>query len=464
MQGQCRAMRAARRHALPAAIFLGIAAFGGCDAAQSETLANVFAEAQQRNPTLRASRANYDAALARVPLARSRLLPQIAAGASLSDNAQSDSENPLLQKFGFPTNWDYIARDANLTATQALYDPGDRISVKQAELDAGVAYIQWTQSNQNLLVQVTSAYFDVLAAQDTLRSLREQSKAIAEQLEAAKRNFAAGNGTIVDVRDAQARNDLTAARLIAAQNQIELARSALEQLAGRTHGTLAGLRPGIQLPTLSGTVQTWVKKAEQKNLGVEQARMALDVARLENRKASAANLPTVNAYARLDHASTSGGSTLFPFGNRADVASLGVQVQIPIFAGYAVQSHVQETAHLLDKAQADLDSARLAAAQRARAAYFSLETGRAQVKALEAAIASSRSALRANETGYKVGVRVNIDVLNALSQLFETQRQADKARYDVLVNELRLKDVAGQLGLGDLDAMNALLRSSPPRQ
>ena len=457
-------MGAARRRAFSTALVLGLAGFVWCGAAQSETLAKVFAEAQRHNPALRAAQANYDAALARVPLARSRLLPQIAAGASLSDNAQSNSENPLLQKFGFPTNWDYIARDVNLTATQALYRPQERIGVKQAEIAARIAYMQWTQENQNLLVQVASAYFEVLAAQDTARSLREQSKAIAQQLEAAKRNFAAGNGTIVDVRDAQARNDLTAAQLIAAQNQIELARSALEQLAGKLPGTLAELTPGIRLPALAGTVQTWAQTAEQKNLGVEQARMALDVARLESHKASAANLPTVDAYARLDRASTSGGSNLFPFGTRAEVASIGVQVQFPIFAGYAVQSHVQETAHLLDKAQANLDSVRLAAAQSARAAYFGAESGRAQVRALEAAIASSQSALRANETGYKVGVRVNIDVLNALSQLFEAQRQADKARYDVLVNELRLKYATGQLGLGDLDAVNALLRPSPPRQ
>ncbi|MBW4048200.1 MAG: TolC family outer membrane protein [Proteobacteria bacterium] len=455
-------MPAARCRAFSTALVVALAGLGWCGATQSATLAQVFAEAQQHNPALRASQANYDAALARVPLARSRLLPQIAAGASLSDNAQSNSENPLLQKFGFPTNWDYIARDVNLTATQALYRPAERIGVNQAEIAARIAYTQWTQDNQNLLVQVASAYFDVLAAQDSVRSLREQSKAIAQQLEAARRNFAAGSGTIVDVRDAQARNDLIAAQLIAEQNQIELARSALEQLSGKPTGTLAELTPGIRLPALAGSVESWARTAEEKNLAVEQARMALDVARLEARKASAANLPTVDAYARLDRASTSGGSTLFPFGTRAEVASIGVQVQIPIFTGYAVQSHVQETEHLLDKAQANLDSVRLAAAQSARAAYFGLESGRAQVRALEAAIASSQSALRANETGYKVGVRVNIDVLNALSQLFETQRQADKARYDVLVNELKLKYAAGKLRLGDLDAVNALLRSSRP--
>jgi len=122
-----------------------------------------------------------------------------------------------------------------------------------------------------------------------------------------------------------------------------------------------------------------------------------------------------------------------------------------------VQSDVEQTAHLLEKSQSDLDSARLAAAQQARAAYLSVQSGLAQVKALDAAIASSRSSLQANETGFKVGMRVNIDVLNALSQLYEPQRQADKARYDVLVNTLRLKNAAGELDRRDIDTLSALL-------
>ena len=122
-----------------------------------------------------------------------------------------------------------------------------------------------------------------------------------------------------------------------------------------------------------------------------------------------------------------------------------------------MQSDVEQTAHLLEKSQSDLDSARLAAAQQARAAYLSVQSGLAQVKALDAAIASSRSSLQANETGFKVGMRVNIDVLNALSQLYEPQRQADKARYDVLVNTLRLKNAAGELDRRDIDTLSALL-------
>lgn len=446
-----------RQPTLRLGLALGLS-LGMTHLAWSETLAQVFAQAQRHNPALRSAQANYRAALSRVPLARSRLLPQIAAGASLSANAQDNSDNPLLQRFGMPTQWNYTARDLNLTATQALYRPADDIGVSQAEIAARIAYLRLVQENQNLMVQVAARYFDVLAAQDSLRSLQEQQKAMARQVKSAQGNFDAGNGTIVDVRDAQARADLTSAQVLAAQNRLELARSGLQQVAGVTPGSLAGLTPGVRLPAPRGGLLDWARKAEQGNLGVDQARLAVENARLAAKKAGTGNLPTVSAYARIDHASTSGGSALFPFGNRADVASIGVQAQFPLFTGYAVQSQVQETAHLLDKSQADLDSARAAAAQSARAAYLGVQSGMAQVRALDAAIASSRSSVQANETGYKVGMRVNIDVLNALSQWFETRRQADKARYDVLVDDLRLKDAAGQLDIRDLQAVSALLQ------
>ncbi|MDD4886363.1 MAG: TolC family outer membrane protein [Thiomonas sp.] len=429
-------------------------------AARAETLAQTFALAQQHNPSLRSAQASYQASLSRVPQARSRLLPQLVAGANLSANAQDNSDNPLLQKFGMPTQWNYTARDVNLVATQALYQPADHIGVKEADVAARIAYLKFVQEDQSLMVRVAAHYFDVLAAQDSLRSLKEQEKAVAQQVNSAQANFNAGNGTIVDVRDAQARVDLTAAQVLAAENQLALAHSSLRQLVGTPMQTLAPLPSATALEAPAGNLQDWARKAQAHNLGVDQARLGVELAQLGAQKAEAGNLPTVSAYARMDHNATTGGSPLFPFSNRANVASIGVQMRWPLFTGYAVQSDVEQTAHLLDKSQADLDAARLAAAQDARAAYLSVQSGLAQVKALDAAIASSRSSLQANETGFKVGMRVNIDVLNALSQLYETQRQADKARYDVLVNTLRLKNAAGQLDRRDVDALSALLEQA----
>ena len=434
---------------------LGLALTGAADA---QTLAQTFALAQQNNPALRSAQANYQAALAGVPFARSRLLPQLVAGAGVSANAHDNSDNPLLAKFGMPTHWNYTERDINLVVTQALYQPADRIGVQQAEIAARIAYLKVIQQNQTLMLQVASRYFDVLAAQDALRSIEEQQKAVVQQRVSAQANFDAGNGTIVDVRDAQARADLTAAQMLAAKNQLQLTRTSLEQVVGATMASSATpLAANAALQPPAGNLHDWVRQAEEHNLGVEQAQLGVELARLSVHKARSGDRPTVSAYARVDHDATSVGGPLFPFGNRANVASVGVQLRWALVTGGAVQSDVEQTAHLLDKSQADLDAARLAAAQEARSAYLSLESGLSQVKALDAAIASSRSSLQANETGFKVGMRVNIDVLNALSQLYETQRQADRARYDVLINMLRLKDAAGQLEPRDIDALSALL-------
>ena len=430
-------------------------------AARAETLAQTFALAQQHNPALRSALANYQAALSGIPFARSRLLPQLVAGVGISANAHDNSENPLLAKFGMPTSWNYTERDINLVATQALYQPGDRIGVKQAELAARIAYLKFIQQNQTLMLQVASHYFDGLAAQDTLHSLEEQQKAVVQQRASAQANFDAGNGTIVDVRDAQARADLVAAQILAAKNQLQLAQTSSEQIVGAPmRGPLAPLAPDASLQPPVGSLHDWVRKAEEHSLGVDQAQLGVQLAQLSAQKARTGDLPTVSAYARVDHDATSVGGPLFPFGNRANVASVGVQLRWALITGGAVQSDIEQTAHLLDKSQADLDTARLAAAQAARSAYLSLQSGLSQVKALDAAIASSRSSLQANETGFKVGMRVNIDVLNALSQLYETQRQADRTRYDMLVNTLRLKDAAGQLAPADIDALSALL--TPP--
>lgn len=427
---------------------------------EAETLAQVFTLAQQHNPTLRSAQANYRAALSGVPLARSRLLPQLTAGANLSASAQDNSDNPLLQKFGMPTQWNYTSRDVNLVATQALYQPADHLGVEQADVAARIAYLKFVQQDQDLMLQVAARYFDVLAAQDSLHSLKEQEKAVVQQLKSAQANFDAGNGTIVDVRDAQARVDLTAAQVLAAQNQLQLARNSLQQVVGAPVRTLAPLPRSTALAPPVGDMGVWARKAEEHNLGVDEALLSVKLAQLGAQKADTGYKPTVSAYARLDHNATSGGSTLFPFSNRANVATVGVQMRWPLFTGYAVQSDVEQTAHLLEKSQSDLDAARLNAAQAARAAYLSVQSGLAQVKALDAAIASSRSSLQANETGFKVGMRVNIDVLNALSQLYETQRQADQARYDVLVNMLRLKSAAGQLDRRDVEHLSALLEPS----
>ena len=198
-----------------------------------------------------------------------------------------------------------------------------------------------------------------------------------------------------------------------------------------------------------------MKLAESTHPVVQQTQAALEIAQLETRKAQAGHGPTVDLTAQYQMAQAPSSTT----GNqlRSNTSSVGVQLNMPLFAGYAIQNRVKETLALEDKARADMEAARRTVAQATRAAFFGVQSGKGQVKALEAAEASSQSALDANKLGYQVGVRINIDVLNAQSQLFQTKRDLAKARYDVLVGGLKLKQASGSLSAGDLTAVNALI-------
>lgn len=229
----------------------------------------------------------------------------------------------------------------------------------------------------------------------------------------------------------------------------------------------AGLAQPIVLPAPQpADVNAWVAQATEQHPGVVQARMALDIARLETDRARAAGQPTVDLQASV-------GTSRYPNGNpsitlaptthaRTNNASIGVVLNWPLFAGYAIENRVKETLALQDKARADLDSLQRTVSQSARAAFFGVQSGLSQVKALEAAEHSSQTALQANLIGYQVGVRINIDVLNAQSQLYQTQRDLARARYDVLVGLLRLKQAAGALSVDDLAGVDALLAKATP--
>jgi outer membrane protein len=202
-------------------------------------------------------------------------------------------------------------------------------------------------------------------------------------------------------------------------------------------------------------VEQWVANAESGNIGVVAQGLAAEIAKLDIRRASAGHLPTVDAIASYTDAKSAFG----PIPTASSITSIGLQLNIPIFSGYATSSQVTQAVVLEQKARADLDTARRSAAQGARTAYLGVQSGLSQVRALEAAERSSLLALDANKLGYEVGVRINIDVLNAQQQLFSTRRDLAKARYDTLVAGLKLKAASGTLSEADLEAINALLEA-----
>lgn len=346
--------------------------------------------------------------------------------------------------------------NARVDARYPLFNRGNIATLGQARKTLESAQADLSAAEQDLMVRLSQAYFDVLASMDALGTTRASKAAITEQLASARRNFEVGTATITDAREAQARFDLVTAQEIAAENDLRTKSIALDQLVGRSGVAPRPLPPATALPpTEPADAEAWVGLALGAHPSVRRATLGFDIARLESAKASAAALPTVDA--------TGAYSVNKAFGSRpvtsgqVSTATLGVQMNWTLYNGGSTQNRVRETAELEIKSRNDLDAARRTVSQSTRQAYFAVQSGSAQVKALEAAEASSRLALEATQVGYRVGVRVNLDVLNAQTQLFQTRRDLAKARYDVLMGGLRLRLASGQLKVEDLAGVSGLL-------
>jgi outer membrane protein len=418
--------------------------------AQAQSLMDMYESARAFDATYQSAKSTYDATLARADQSKASILPTVglSAGASISN---IDNNLPGARVGGYNT------QSATLSASQPLYRPGNWATYEQGKKQIDLAQAQLAAADQDLIVRTSQAYFDVLASQDSLAFVLAQKAAVAEQLASAKRNFEVGTSTITDSREAQARYDLVIAQEIAARSDLRVKKIALDQLVGKTDTHPNTVALPLTLPAMQpGDVNTWVQQSEDLHPSIRQSQIALDVAQLETKKAQAAGRPTLDLTGGYAVTQNNGSSTATQ-DFRTNVATIGLSFNLPLFAGYAIQNRVKETVALEDKARNDLEGAKRAVAQTTRTAFFGVLSGQGQIKALEAAEASSQSALDANKLGYQVGVRINIDVLNSQSQLFQTKRDLAKARYDVLVGGLKLRQANGTLKVEDLQAINALL-------
>ncbi len=419
--------------------------------AQAQSLLELYNAAREHDATYQSARAQNEAAQHRAEQARAGLLPT----ANLS---ASRSETDLETRTTSNSERGYGTGSVSVTVTQPLYRPANSATFEQGKRQAEAAQAQLMAASQDLIIRVSQAYFDVLSAQDTLAFVRAQKAAVSEQLASARRNFEVGTATITDTREAQARFDLVQAQEIAAENDLRVRKLALDSVTGRTDAKPQPLSAPPALPEPQpADVNAWVQQAEDVSPSIRQARLGLEAARLETTKAKAGHLPTLDLSASRGYTRNLAGTSSSTTDSRTLSTQFGVTLNVPLFAGFATQNRIRETLSLEEKAQADLDGARRSVAQATRTAYFSLVSGAGQVRALEAAEASSQSALDANRLGYQVGVRINIDVLNAQSQLFQTKRDLAVARYNVLLGHLKLRQANGSLSPEDVTRINGVL-------
>ena len=445
------------RHRIPfsaaAAALVVLSGLSVAPLAQAQSLQELYDAARAYDGTYLSARALLDSAQYRVNQSYALRRPSV--GLTVS-GSRAISETPDLPTQQYSATTQY---GASVNGSQSLFNRQNDATIAQAEKSLDVSRADFDAAEQDLILRVSQAYFDVLAAQDTLGTARASLAAINEQVASAKRNFEVGNATITDTREAQARYDLARATEIQAQNDLLTKRIALDQLVGRQGVAPKGLAVPVAMPALApANVDDWVARADADHPSIRKARLGLDVARLETEKAKAGNLPTVGLTASYGRGRTEPYVDGFQFKSPTTSASVGVQMTVPLYAGNSIQNRIKETLALEDKSQQDLETARRAVTQATRTAFYGLQSGAAQVAALEAAESSSQLALEATQLGYKVGVRVNLDVLNAQAQLFTTQSQLARARYDLVVANLRLRQASGKVTPEDIGTVNRLLK------
>ena len=446
-----------RLASLVSALFLT----GAASPAFATDLLQVYRLALDNDPQFQAARYTQDAGREKEAQGLAGLLPTL----GVAGNTQwNDIDRDLRNRPGVPSaNAKYNSNGYTATLTQPLFRWQNVVAYQQGKMQAAQADAQFAQARQDMILRVAQAYFDVLLAEVNLQSIQSEKVAITQQLEQAKKNFEVGTATIVDTHEAQSRFDLAVAQEIGAESELEIKRRALEVVVGRDPGTLARVRDKVQLePPQPAVMKSWVEAAEKDAIAVQLQQLALEIASKEAERNRAGHYPTLDAVVAHGKASqtaalpTVTGGPISP-GFETTSTTAALQINIPLFQGGLVNSKTREAEASREAARQQLEAARRNSAQAARQAYLGVANGTAQVSALRAALVSSQSSLESNRVGYEVGVRINIDVLNAERQVYATRRDLARAFHDTLLSQLKLKAAVGTLSEDDLARINALL-------
>jgi outer membrane protein len=453
------------------------AALVGAAPARAENLLEVYMDAVRGDPIVREAEARRDAALEAKPQARGALLPQVNVNGQYATR-DSDGDtvfNQLVDPDNDPSTdnsvivpvrstqesdsdfWNYQAE-----ITQSLFRWDQWQALKRADASVAVAEATYRAAQQDLLVRVSQAYFDVLAAEDTLGAAEATLEALTRQLEQAEKRFEVGLIAITDVQEARAAHDNARAGVIAAKRAVATAQEVLRELTDKDYQTL--VKPADAMPLDKPDPldeQAWVDLALKDNLDVVAARLETEVASRDVKIAQGGHFPTVELFANRTEFDSQGNQTnngdRFPVDSSQTQDTVGVQVTVPIFAGGATQSRVREQVHLHRAARERLEGAMRSAERETRDAYLGVIAEKARVQALQQAVKSSQTALEATEAGFEVGTRTTVDVLDARRRLFEAQRDFARSRYDYLINIVKLESATGGLKQDDLSLINEYL-------
>jgi len=427
--------------------------------ASANELTRIYQLAVENDTQLRAAAGQRDAAVQANPRARGALLPQISGTAVLEQGEQTTTTKTTLDPNPPEVQADTDGQDLRLTLRQALFDAAAWNRWQQADRQAAAAEATYRIAEQGLALRVTEAYFGLLGAADNLRFADAEKKAVERQLELAKRRFEVGLSAITDVQEAQARYDLTVAQMIEAEQAQANAQVVVTEITGTTDAHIVPLKEEIPLLGPNpDSVNDWLKSASEANLSILVARANAAAARQDVDASWAGHYPTLYFEGQ---AAVGDQSSVSPIGGTFDqdyeTSNLRLLLNVPIFAGGSTQAAVNAAKGTHDQRVAELEGKKREVERSTKNAYQGVIAGVSRVKAYKQAVLSNTTALEASEVGLEVGARTAVDVLNAQRELYRAQRDYSKSRYDYLLNILRLKNAAGQLGPGDLNEIDALL-------
>jgi outer membrane protein len=432
-------------------------------------LRDVYERALTSDPLIREADANRLAARESRPQAIAALLPQIAASGRYNDE-ERDSSGAFVQPGNPPTpevrDSDGNSSTWDVTLRQNIFRWQNWATLRRANAQTAQAEADYSAAQQDLILRTSEAYFNVLAAQDTLEAAVAAHDAIGRQLEQSDKRFEVGLIAVTDVQEAKAAFDSATAALIQAKRNLATAQERLRELTGETFDVLE--KPGADMP-LAGpnpaSPEDWVQLAMQQNARLISSRLAADITRADIGFERGGHFPTLDVVvsrSHFDSEATISGSSAGDIDSDSDDTVVSLQVTVPIFSGGATRSRVRQAQFLNIAARERLERTARETEREARDAYLGVNSEVARVQSLRQAVESAMTALQATEAGYEVGTRTSVDVLEARRRLFEAQTNYARSRYDYLLNVLRLQLAAGTLDREGLEEINALLTETVP--
>jgi outer membrane protein len=419
-------------------------------------LLQLYRDALSYDAQYAAARATAAAGREKEPQALAGLLPSIAATGNTFWNDTDYRVRVDSSRESYSNKYNSNTYGVNLT--QPLFRWQNFVQYDQSKLLVMQSEANFAQAGQDLILRVAQAYFDVLFAIENLRAVQANKTAIAQQLAQAKKNFEVGIATVTDTYESQSRFDLATAQEVAAESELAVKHYALSVVVGKETGELHRLKPqAVMQPPQPANMEQWVTAAEEDSFVVQAQKAAAEAAAKAVEVSRAGHYPTLDMVANVNQNNGPGQFGVGSIDNRTN--QIGLQLNIPIFQGGSVNSKTREALARLDAEKAALDNARRTSTLNARQSYLGVVNGLSGVRALEAALVSGRSSLESNRLGYEVGVRINIDVLNAENQVFVTRRDLAKARFDTLLSQLKLKAAVGALAEADLEQINSLFEA-----